>query len=334
MSSKSKKANSGSRKALTIIFTAVLSFSTSAALAQDFPNKPIRLVVAQGAGSVQDVAARLLVSGMSRALGQPVVVEAMPGATGLVAFEFIAKAAPDGYTLLYTSNNIALMPVFLKDLRLDPVRDLPPISTVAELISIVASSAQAPWQSFSDMIAYIKANPGKVNYASTGLQGVTTMHLEVLKAKFGLQVANIPYRGGSPDVLRALATNESQFSTGLLENHAVSERGATNRFRTLAVVRSKRLASLPDVPSTVELGIPELSVNTHSIHSPAGLRRPVLDKLYSALSYGLQQAEVKEGYSKLYLHIVGSSPDESAKRFSEEVSYNLDVAKKAGIKPE
>jgi tripartite-type tricarboxylate transporter receptor subunit TctC len=304
------------------------------ALAQDFPTRPVRLVVANGAGSITDIAARLIGPGMSRALGQPVVIEPMPGASGLIASEYVARQPGDGYTLLYGSNNLVLLPVFVKDLKLDPVRDLPPVSIVTELISLVSSSAQAPWTSFNDMIAYIKANPGKVNYASTGLNGATTMNLEVLKSKAGLVVTNIPYKNGSPDVLRVLSTNEAQFSTGLVESFGVAEKGNTNRFRVLAAVSGKRLPSLPDVPSTAELGYPELIVNYFSIHSPAAVPKPAVDKLYAALSSALQQPEVREGHAKAYLHLVGSTPEASAKRIADEIAYYAAVAKKAGIKPE
>jgi tripartite-type tricarboxylate transporter receptor subunit TctC len=312
---------------------AVALFSASA-MAQDFPTRPVRLVVANGAGSITDIAARLIGPGMSKALGQPVVIEPMPGASGLIASEYVARQPGDGYTLLYGSNNLVLLPVFVKDLKLDPVRDLPPVSIVTELISLVSSSAQAPWTTFNDMIAYIKANPGKVNYASTGLNGATTMNLEVLKSKAGLVVTNIPYKNGSPDVLRVLTTNEAQFSTGLVESFGVAEKGNTNRFRVLAAVSGKRLPSLPDVPSTAELGYPELIVNYFSIHSPAGVPKAVIDRLYAALASSLQQNEVREGHAKAYLHLVGSTPEASAKRYADEIAYYAVVAKKAGIKPE
>ncbi|MSP98338.1 MAG: hypothetical protein EXR29_14210, partial [Betaproteobacteria bacterium] len=194
--------------------------------------------------------------------------------------------------------------------------------------------AQAPWRDFNGMIAYIKANRGKVNYASTGLQGVTTMNLEVLKSKAGLSVVNIPYKGGSPDILRVLSTNEAQFSTALVESHGVAEKGATSRFRVLAAVSSKRLASLPDVPSTSELGYPELIVPYFSLHSPASVPKPIIDSLYAAIAGALQQPEVREGHAKFNMHIVGSTPEVSAKRFSDEVAYYAGVAKNAGIKPE
>lgn len=318
----------------TIATMLALSLPCAPAMAQNFPNKPVRLVVANGAGSITDIAARLMSPAMGRALGQAVVVEAMPGASGLIASEYVAKQPGDGYTLLYGSNNLVLLPVFVKDLKLDPVRDLPPVTIVTELISLISSSAQAPWKDFNEMIAYLKANPGKVNYASTGLNGATTMNLEVLKSKAGLSVVNIPYKGGSPDVLRALSTNEAQFSTGLVEGHGVAEKGATNRFRVLAAVSSKRLPSLPDVPSTSELGYPELVINYFSIHSPAGVPKTTIDSLYAAIANALQQQEVKDGHSKAFLHIVGSNPEVSGKRMADEVAYYAAVAKKAGIKPE
>ena len=312
----------------------VLALGGAPAGAQNFPNKPVRLVVANGAGSITDIAARLFAPAMGKALGQSVVVEPMPGASGLIAYEHVAKQPADGYTLVYGSNNLVLLPVFIKDLKLDPVRDLPPLTIVTELISLISSSAQAPWKDFNEMLAYIKANPGKVNYASTGLNGATTMNLEVLKAKAGLSVVNIPYKGGSPDVLRALSTNEAQFSTGLIESHGVAEKGATNRFRVLAAVSGKRLPTLPDVPSTSELGYPELIVNYFSIHSPAGVPKPVIDSLYAAVAGALQQPEVKEGHARASLHLVGSTPEASAKRYADEVAYYAGVARKAGIKPE
>ena len=312
----------------------VLALGGAPANAQNFPNRPVRLVVANGAGSITDLAARLVAPGMSKALGQAVVVEPMPGASGLIASEYVAKQPADGYTLLYGSNNLVLLPVFVKDLRLDPVRDLPPVSIVTELISLISSSAQAPWKDFNEMIAYLKANPGKVNYASTGLNGATSMNLEVLTSKAGLTVTNIPSKGGSPDVLRALSTNEAQFSTGLVESHGVAEKGATNRFRVLAAVSSRRLPSLPDVPSTTELGYPEMIVNYFSSHSPAGVPKPVVDALYASVASALQQPEVKSGHEKFYLHIVGSTPEASAKRYAGEVAYYAGVAKSAGIKPE
>lgn len=320
------------KSGFTALFAAAL-FSAGV-VAQEFPVRPVRLVVANGAGSITDIAARLIGPGMSKALGQPVVIEPMPGASGLIASEYVARQSGDGYTLLYGSNNLVLLPVFVKDLKLDPARDLPPVSIVTELISLISSSAQAPWKDFGGMIAYIKANPGKVNYASTGLNGATTMNLEVLKSKDGLVVTNIPYKGGSPDVLRVLTTNEAQFSTGLVESFGVAEKGNTNRFRVLAAVSGKRLPSLPDVPSTAELGYPELIVNYFSIHSPAGVPKPVIDRIYAALAGALQLPEVKDGHAKAYLHLVGSTPEASAKRYAGEIAYYADVAKKAGIKPE
>ena len=208
----------------TIATMLALSLPCAPAMAQNFPNKPVRLVVANGAGSITDIAARLMSPAMGRALGQAVVVEAMPGASGLIASEYVAKQPGDGYTLLYGSNNLVLLPVFVKDLKLDPVRDLPPVTIVTELISLISSSAQAPWKDFNEMIAYLKANPGKVNYASTGLNGATTMNLEVLKSKAGLSVVNIPYKGGSPDVLRALSTNAVAINVELVRRRGPRRR--------------------------------------------------------------------------------------------------------------
>lgn len=314
---------------LACLLLSPLAFTGAGARAQEFPNKPIRIVVANTPGSVADTAARLLGPEMARTLGQPVVVENRPGAGGIVGLEYVAKRVPaDGYTLVSTAvTAISALPATVKELRFDPLGDLPPISGLIELQYVFGSPAEAPWSDFAGFLKHARDNPGKLNYGAPGAS--VRLPMESLLHDARINVVHVAYTGGGP-YMQAIVGNQVQL--GLIPESAAKGFGA--KFRPLAVTGAARMRSMPDVPTFREVGFPNMRGVAFSFNVPKDTPRPVVDTLHRAVSRALRDPEIKGKIEKMGFDVLDQSPAEAARALADETRMMVEVARRIGLEPQ
>ena len=319
---------STSRLALLLSF-AVLAFGAVPVGAQEFPVKPIRIIVNNAPGIITDIVARTLATGLSKFIGQPVLVENKAGANGVIGYEYVAKQAPaDGYTLIVGSiSQLAILPWITKDLRFNPLRDLVTVIGLGKGPYYFVSTSMLPWKSFNEVVAFARANPGKLNYGSSG--ATTRLVTEAIVRSVGLNVVFVPYRAGA-DYQKALIVNEVQ--VGMLQLASIL--AARDKVLPLAVTGKSRSAALPNVPTLAELGIPNIPGTSYELDAPAGTSKAVIARLYAAGLQVLQDPDVKARLAKLGLDVVAESPETAADRFVEEARLFGDIAKAIGLQPE
>ena len=294
-----------------------------------FPSKPVTLVVPFPAGGALDVVARVLAEEMRKHLGQPVVVENRAGAGGTLGSGAVARAAPDGHTILLGSvATHAIAPGLYRSLSYDALKDFVPITQVTSSPLLVTSSAKLNVSTLPELLAAVRAQPGKLNFGSTG--NGTAVHLagEVLKSVAGLDAVHVPYKGG-PDAMNALITGDTAFMVVNLELALPQVRGG--KARALAVTGSRRIAALPDVPTLREAGIAGTEVTTwFGLFAPAGTPRAAVDRLQRDAATALQalaQRFVAQGDEA-----VGSTPEQFAAFVQAEHARWGKVVKDIGVK--
>lgn len=321
---------STSRLALSLLISSVSVFGTGFATAQDYPTKLIKWIVPNAPGVIEDILARVIAPEMSKFLGQSIIVENKPGAESIIGYEYVAKQVPaDGYTLVSVHvQGLVTLPVTVKDLRFDPLKDLPPLIVLSEARYVFGSAFRLPWKTLNELAAYAKANPGKLNYGSSNSN--LRLSAEVVIRDLGLNVVHIPYKAGAAYVLALTAGDEVQM--GFLNEAAAIRLG--EKFRVLAVTGEQRRAPFGDVPTFAELGLTRIPSVSFSLNVPAGIPKAAFDKLYAAASRALQLPEVKARFAKLGLEIAEQTPEAAAKNLAETAKLYADIAKKVGIQPE
>ncbi len=301
--------------------------------AQEFPNKPIRWVVPFGPGTVFDIVARLSIPEMTKTLGQPIVIENRPGAGALVGSEYVAKNVPaDGYTILMGLPNLLTFKLFVKDLRFDPVKDLVPAAMLVDSPAFIITNAQTPFKTFQELISYAKANPGQLNYGTSGTQSWPTLMFEAMQARFGVKLVQIIYKDGPAAAQAANLANQIQLSVGT-EAVTLGDIKA-GKLRPLVVSGAHRVASAPSVPSSLDAGYPDLITAWYSIHVPSATPKPIIDRISKAALGALNHAETRASYEKAYFRIIGTGPDQAAKQIAAEEDIYLSVGRKANIQPQ
>jgi tripartite-type tricarboxylate transporter receptor subunit TctC len=299
------------------------------AAAQDFPNKLVRIVVPNSAGTILDLLSRIMAPDMAKSLGQPVIVENKPGANNIIGLEYVAKQAPaDGYTIVTaTVSVLATLPLLAKELRFDPHNDLPPLIGLVDTRSTLSSSAKMPYKTFREMVAHAKANPGKLNYGDPS--PAVRLVMEIITREAGINVVRVPYAAAGP-YQQAVAGGEVQI--GILGEAAVANWG--DKINVLAVTGVNRLPSLPNTPTFAELGLPQVPGQSTSMNVRAGTPKAATDKLYAAAVFALSQPEVRAQFSKLQSEISIETPDVAARKLAQQAKMFGDVAKAAGIQPQ
>ena len=316
--------------ALKVLVIVSFGWCTAGALAQEFPTKPVRMVVMNSPGVGPDIASRALAAEMSKFLGQTIVVENRPSGSG-AGYEYVAKqTAGDGYTLASISvSDLATLPVLVKEPRIDPLKDLPPLIGIAETRYALVSSPELPWKSFNEMVAYAKANPGKLNYGTSNVGGRIYQET-LLNTQLGLKITHVPYSASAAAYLLALRTGEVQM--GLVSLASVVAAG--DKFRVLALSGEKRSANFSAYPTFSELGFPQIRGLSYSLNVPVGVPKVAFDKLYSSASRALKSPEVMASFAKLHWEISEQTPEVAAKRLIDEAGYLAEVAKRIGIQPQ
>lgn len=308
---------------------AVLAFAAATAGAQEFPVKPIRIIVPNAPGVTPDILLRIITPDMSRFIGQPVVVENKAGADGVIAYEYVAKQVPaDGYTVMLGSiSQLAILPWIAKDLRFNPLKDLVPVIGLAKSRYVFASSSKLPWKTFNEVVAYARANPDKLNYGSSG--ATTRFVTEAVIRHLGVRIVYVPYRAGAAYQL-GLVGNDVQ--VGMLSESSAIAQGS--KVQPLAVTGEQRSAAFPNVPVFGELGIAGIPGTSYELSVPAETAKPLIARLYTAALQSVQQAEVAARLEKIGLNVIAESPETAAARFADEAKLFGDIAKAIGIKPE
>jgi tripartite-type tricarboxylate transporter receptor subunit TctC len=260
----------------------------------DDPTRPIHIIVPFAPGGASDFAIRLIQPAMEKALGQTLVIDNRTGAAGNVGMELAARATPDGYTLfLGNIGTVAINPHFFPELKVAPERDFIPISLAAETPGIVVASEKFPPNSLKEMIVYAKANPGKINYAAAGVSTLNTLAMEQFRHRLGLQMTQVPYKGGAgPAVVDLLAGNVDVMFVTLSSAAQFVKAGKLKGF---AVTTKERVETLPDVPSVVELGFPEdVSGSWQGLFAVAGTPAPIIAKLHAAVLKAMADPDVRK----------------------------------------
>nr|WP_314359762.1 tripartite tricarboxylate transporter substrate binding protein [uncultured Achromobacter sp.] len=303
------------------------------ALAQDaYPSRPVRIVVPFSPGGAADIMSRLLAERLTAKLGQTVIVENKPGGGTMIASDYVARAAPDGYTLLMAASSLGIAPSTYAKVNYDPIKDFTPVSQVASVVHVLEVHPSIPAKNVGELIAYLKANPGKVSYGSVGAGSSTHLEAELFNSMAGVQMAHIPYKGSAP-ALNDLVAGRIQvmFDAWASSGPFVKD----GKLRALAVTTTKPSASVPDLPTVAASGLPGYSAMPWlGLVAPANTPAPVVDKLYTNLAQILQQPDVKAQFVGLGLDIIGSDPKAFAAFIRQDVSTWAKVARDSNIRLE
>ncbi len=301
-----------------------------ATLGQEFPSRPVRWVIPFGPGTIFETAARFLIPGMSASFGQPVVIENRPGAGALIGTEYVARqVAPDGHTMLMGLANLLTFKLFVKDLRFDPTVDLVPASLLLETPVFVAANARQPYDTLEGLIAHAKAHPGKLNYGTSGPQSYPELMFQALQARYGVRMESVAYKDGNTAVLTGLLADQVQLA---IAGQAISLGDVrAGRLRALVVSGSRRLASLPEVPSAQETGYVDLIPNWYSIHLPAATPRAVVARIGRAALEALQDPDTRTQLEKNYFTILALGPQESERHIRSDEQLYRNIVTRAGL---
>jgi tripartite-type tricarboxylate transporter receptor subunit TctC len=318
-----------------LVATAALSLAASLATlvpAQSWaqaawPNKAVRIVVPYAPGGANDILARVLAEKLTPVLGQPVLVENKPGAGAMVGSDFVAKAAPDGYTLLMAASGpMVFNPVLVAKLPYNPLTDLAPISIVGSFPLILAVNESSSAKTFKDLVALTKASPDKSNYSYPAASFQLIM--ELVKARSGLKALNVPYQGSAPSI-NAVLTQEVQMT--LIDSGPIAALVKSGKLRALAVTSEQRLVSYAQVPTLKEQGI-DLAVNLWSgLLAPTGTPEPILKRLQEEVARIMALPDVAERMAKLDIRPLGTSSADMGKTMASEIQLWSQVAKDNNI---
>ncbi len=280
------------------------------AVAQPYPNKPIKLILPFPTGGATDVMSRILAEKLTPRLGQPVIVENKPGAGTMLASEYVAKASADGYTLLMAASSLVIAPALYAKVNYEPIKDFTPVTQVAAVIHLVVVNPGLPVNSIQELIAYLKANPTKVSYGSTGSGTSTHLEAELFKKMAGVEIEHIPYKGSTPALADLVGGQTSMMIDPIASSKPYLESG---RLRALAVTTAQRSVSAPELPTVAESGLPGYEAMPWlGIVAPAGTSKEIVDKLYKEVVEVLKMQDVKDRFKSLGLDIIGNTPTEFA----------------------
>ena len=305
----------------------------SPAVAQDYPERPITLVVPYAAGGGNDVMARIVAEKMSKTLGQQVVIENRGGAGGSIATRMIAKAAPDGYTLgLGGTGTLAVAPTLYPNVGYDPRKDFAPVGLIATSALVVLVNPSVPSKSLKEFIALAKQKPGQINFASAGVGSGMHLGTELFLQMADVKLTHVPYKGTGPALTDLLGGHVSVFFSSLPSAIPLIQAG---KVRALAVTGAKRSAVLPDLPTVAESGVPGYEAVLHyGIVAPAGTPQPIVAKLNAALRQAVVSPEVHQKIAADGAEPLASTPEEYAADIDREETKWAAIVKRSGAKAE
>jgi tripartite-type tricarboxylate transporter receptor subunit TctC len=322
---------------MKLLSLAVAALSTLAlvppARAESYPARTIRMIVPYPAGGTSDVLARVLAKKMGDGMGQTIVIENVGGAAGTIGAGNVARATPDGYTLLFGyATQFTIAPAIYPSLSYDPIKSFTPIGSVVRFHFLMTAYSALPFATLPELVNYAKANPGKLTYASPGVGTSTHLTGELFKLKQGIDIVHVPYRGGGPAITDYVAGRIDVYWDAIAPLKPWVEKGT---IKPLAVTSAKRVADLPQVPTVIEAGMPDLNVFTWTaLFAPAGTPRDVTDRLESEMGKALQDKEVRETFEKNGYELFPGSSAAVTDLIRTDLAKWQAVAKATGVKPE
>jgi tripartite-type tricarboxylate transporter receptor subunit TctC len=303
----------------------------ASALAQAWPSKPLRMIIPYPPGGATDILGRLISQKLGPMIGQTVVVENRAGASGNIGFDYVAKSAPDGYTLLTGTANMTIAPAFSSTLPFNVLTDFAPISQIVSSQNYLVIRPTLPANNLKELIAYAKANPGKLTYGSSGI-GTPLLCMELLKSLADIQAIHIPYKGDTPAVTDLIGGQIDMYCSTITGLVGFTKSG---KLRGLGVTSKKRAMSIPDVPTIEEAGVPGYELASwYGILAPAGTPRPIVDKLNAAIVKIVAMPDIQKAMIEGGSEPQSSTPDEFMERIRADVAKFSKIVKEAGIKAE
>lgn len=298
--------------------------------AQQFPSRPVRIVVPFPAGGTVDVAMRVVSMRLSEVLGQSVVIENKPGANGIIGGDIVAKAPPDGHTLFAVSSTHVINPATTASMPFDPVKDFSPVTILGTLPLVIVAGQEQPFRTLPELIAYAKGRPGQLALGYT--DNSTLLFGEMFKSDAGLDIRMVPYKGGAPMLTDVIGGHIPLGATGAGSAYPHYKGG---KIRVLAVSEARRTPSMADVPTIAESGVPGFNVQVWiAVMGPAGMPPAIVNRLNAELVKVLAETAVAARLAELGTVVKGSSPAEAAQTLRADSDMWLAAARKAGLKPE
>ena len=316
---------------VAMLAAAVLALaSATAALAQAYPSRPVRILVGFAPGGAMDIVARTVGQKMASGLGQPVVIENKPGAASNIAIRQLIDSPPDGYTIMLVANGLTANPLLYTQQPFDPSQDVTPISLVARLPVVFAASAASELTSLAKLIEASKAKPGSVNYGSPGNGSTPHLAAEMFARAAGISVTHVPYKGGSPAIADVLGGQLPMVAVNAVE---VLPHVKAGKLRVLAALSAKRVATLPEAPTIAESGFPGFEADVwHAFIAPRGTPPAVVERLHSEILKAVADPEVKDRLAGLGAVVSPSSPAELADLVRDEHARYGKLVREANIK--
>jgi tripartite-type tricarboxylate transporter receptor subunit TctC len=310
-----------------ILFAAALA-SSLCAQAQ-YPNRPIRFIMAYPPGGSSDVLARPIAYEMSKSLGQPVVLDYKPGAGSTIAADFTAKSPPDGYTIVMLLPAHAINATLMPQLAYDTVKDFAPITLAAIAPLVVEVNAQTPITTLRELIAAAKSSPGKLNYASAGPGNTSHLAVELFKTTVGIDMTHVPYKGSGPAIIALLGREVDLMFDGLGSSMAQIQAG---KFRAIAVSTATRSLVLPNVPTIQESGVPGFDVSVwYGVFAPAGTPAPIVQKLNAEINRAARVPAARQVIEAAGYQLVGSTPGALDAHVRSEIARWAKMIREAGV---
>ena len=311
--------------------TATAQTRTTPVEAEKYPSRLVRLQVGYSAGGAVDVSARLIAQRLTESFGQSFIVENRPGADGIVASDFVAKAPPDGHTLAFISAGHTMNPsLHPKSLPYHPVRDFAPVSMIATGAQTLVVNPALPVRSVKELVALARAKPGQINFASSGVGGPMHLSGELLKIVAGIDIVHVPYKGGGPALNDVIG---GQIEMTFIGTPASMPHIRSGRLRILAVSTAKRVAALPEVPTVAETGYPGFEVGAiYAVLAPAGTPAAIVGRLNSELARIVAMRDLQERFNGLGLETVGSTPEQLTAFMAADVDKWIKLVQKIGLK--
>ena len=321
------------RAFLALLFAFALTVAAARAedAAAGYPNRPIRIVVCVPAGGGVDTVTRIVADGLQKKLGQPVVVENRAGAAGNIGADAVYHSAPDGYTLLAAQPApLTVNPLLYKNMTFDPTK-FEPVAIMTSIANVLLVRANFPAKTAQEFIAYAKASPGKINYASQGIGTTSHLTAALFETRTGTRLVHVPYKGTAPALNDIIAGNVDMIFMEIASAIKLHQAG---KARILAVATNKRIPSLPDIPTFEEIGVKNFESGTwNAIVAPPGTPKPIVTKLNAAVEEVLHSKHAQEIFTKISLHAAGGSPAQAARFIKEQTKLWDGVIKTAGVKP-
>jgi tripartite-type tricarboxylate transporter receptor subunit TctC len=318
------------RPALRIFVVGAVMSVLGSAHAQDYPNRPVKVIVPTPPGGPVDVVGRLTANYLQTTLGQAFVVENRSGAGNTIGSKDAAEATPDGYTLLFSAaSGLIIAPLLHPDAGYSPLTSFDPIALVGASSSILVVNPSVPAKTVQELITYSKANPGKVNFSSGGIGVLPHLTGELFKARAGVDIVHVPYKGGGPSITDLMAGNVQMTFEATSVLLPLIQAG---KLRPLAVTSAKRIPQLPDVPTMIESGFPDfVTVAWTGLLAPAHTPQAVIDKLNAAVNQGLKSPELRDALAKITVDPLGGTPADLTQTMKTELARWTPLVKSLGL---